>query len=98
MKRKTHLNAAQGHGRKALGELRRMTADSALHWVLSHRTRVAQFRRAVAGTAAQKPLAELLELIRREASELKRPARPVRHARRRHRAAARSRWPAYGVI
>ena len=45
-KSETHLGAARRHGRKALGELRRMTADSALYWVLAHRSRVAQFKRS----------------------------------------------------
>ena len=47
-KRESHLGAARKHGRKAIAELRQMTADSALYWVLSHRRRVAEFRRLVA--------------------------------------------------
>lgn len=89
-KRNSHLGAARVHGRKAVAELRHMTADSALHWVLAHKARVAQFRRAVKGTRAARPLDQLLTLIREEATALPRPA-PRKHkkgvrARRRRRA------------
>ena len=88
-KTETHLGAARRHGRKALGELRRMTADSALYWVLAHRSRVAQFKRSIAGTRAEVPFKRLLEAIRVEASTLKRPAprrRKATRVRRRQRA------------
>lgn len=85
--RKSHLGAAQQHGRKAVAELRHMTADSALYWVLSHKGRVAQFRRALAGTRAARPFEQMLTLIREEASPLSRPAprrrKSVRSSRRR---------------
>lgn len=84
-KRETHLGAARKHGRLALGELRHMTADSALYWVLSHRTRVAQFRRAVKGTRAEKALDQLLTRLRAEATKLPR-RRPRKVARVRRRA------------
>jgi hypothetical protein len=89
-RRETHLKAAKKHGRKAVAELRHMTADSALHWVLSHKSRVAQFRRAVKGTRAQRPLDRLLALIREEATATpKRRARPApRRARKRKPARA----------
>ncbi len=87
-KRKTHLGAARQHGRKAITELRHMTADSALYWVLAHRGRVAGFRRAVKGTRAAKPFDRLLVLIRKEASALPRPV-----ARKRKPVRARSRRP-----
>lgn len=85
-KRKSHLGAAKVHGRKAVTELRHMTADSALYWVLSHKSRVAQFRRAVKGTRAARPFDKLLTLIREESTTLARPAprrRKTVHARRR---------------
>ena len=87
-KRKTHLGAARKHGRAALTQLRHMTADSALYWVLSHRTRVAQFRRTVKGTRVEKALDLLLQRIRSEATPLPRPRRrkAVRRARRYRRA------------
>ena len=71
-RRKNHLGAAKLHGRKAVTELRHMTADSALYWVLAHRSRVAGFRRAVKGTQAARPFDRLLKLIRTEASALPR--------------------------
>lgn len=83
---KTHLGAARRHGHRAVRELRRMTADSALHWVLAHRARIAQFRRAVRGTQAAKPVDQLLALIRKEASALPRPAPRKRKAARPRRA------------
>ncbi len=86
--RKNHLDAARSHGRKAVNELRHMTADSALFWVLANRGRVAQFRRAVKGTQAAKPLKQLLRLIRDEASAL---PRPVARKRKAVRAAVRAR-------
>ena len=90
-KRNSHLGAAQRHGRKAITELRHMTADSALYWVLAHKTRVAAFRRAVKGTPAAKPFDQLLAVIRSEATALPRPA--VRKARRtRVRRARKSRF------
>lgn len=91
-KRESHLGAARKHGRKAIAELRHMTADSALYWVLSHRRRVAEFRRSVKGTRAAKPLEQLLAMIREEASPLPRsisrkrkPARATARARRRRK-------------
>lgn len=90
-KRKTHLGAARAHGRRAIAELRHMTADSALYWVLAHKDRVAQFRRSVRGTRAARPLEKLLTAIRAEATALPpRPAprkRKVVRARRRRRLA-----------
>jgi hypothetical protein len=86
-KRESHLAAARTHGRVAFTELRHMTADAALYWVLSHRTRVAQFRRAVKGTPAAKALDQMLARLRAEATELPRrtakrkPRRARRHAR-----------------
>jgi len=74
----THLGAARRHGRKALNELRHMTADSALFWVLGHRSRVAQFKRSIAGTRAEVPFKRLLERIRTEASALQKSAAPRR--------------------
>jgi hypothetical protein len=85
-KRESHLGAARKHGRVALNELRHMTADSALYWVLSHRTRVAQFRRSVRGTRAEKVLDQLLQRLRAEATPLpRRRKRKVVRARRRSR-------------
>jgi hypothetical protein len=86
--RKNHLDAARVHGRKAVNELRHMTADSALFWVLANRGRVAQFRRSVKGTRAAKPFDKLLLLIRKEASALPRPV-----ARKRKAVRARRRRP-----
>lgn len=73
-KRKSHLAAAQVHGRRAVSELRHMTADSALYWVLSHKDRIAKFRRSVKGTRVAKPFDKLLTIIRSEATPLARPA------------------------
>lgn len=86
-KRETHLGAARKHGRTALAELRHMTADSALYWVLSHRARVAQFRRTIKGTRAEKALDQLIARIRAEATPLPRraPKRKAARARRRRR-------------
>ena len=85
-KRETHLGAARKHGRVAITELRHMTADSALYWVLAHRARVAQFRRAIKGTRAAKAFDQLIERIRAEATTLpRRRRRKVVRARRRRR-------------
>ena len=84
-KTETHLGAAKRHGRKAFTELRRMTADSALYWVLAHRSRVAQFKRAIAGTRAEVPFKRLLDAIRGEASALERPTPRRRKATRTRR-------------
>jgi hypothetical protein len=89
-KRKSHLGAAKVHGRRAVAELRHMTADSALYWVLAHKDRVAKFRRAVKGTRAAKPLDQLLTLVREEASTLTRPAPRKRQAVRARRRSRRS--------
>lgn len=92
-KRETHLGAAKKHGRRAVTELRRMTADSALHWVLAHKSRVAQFRRSIKSSRAAKPFDQLLALVRHEASALSRPARrkPKRkHVRVQRRSAPRN--------
>lgn len=94
-KTETHLGAARRHGRKALNELRHMTADSALFWVLGHRARVAQFKRAIAGTRAEVPFKRLLEAIRLEATTLQRPA--PRRRRKAKRAAARRRVAGRGI-
>jgi hypothetical protein len=103
-KRNTHLGAARRHGRKAATELRRMTADSALHWILAHKARVAQFRRAIKGTRAASPFDQLLAAIRDEATTLR--ARKPRRARRatsrksvrRRRAGWAFARPAYGTF
>ena len=87
--RKTHLGAARQHGRRAITELRHMTADSALYWVLSHQSRVAQFRRAVRGTRAAKPFDQLLTLIREEATALKRATPRKRKGTQARRRSAR---------
>jgi len=88
-KRETHLGAARIHGRKAINELRHMTADSALYWVLAHKSRVAGFRRAVKGTRAAKPFDKLLAMVRKEASALPRPAPRKRKAVRSRRRGTR---------
>ena len=88
-KRETHLGAARQHGRVAVTELRHMTADAALYWVLSHRGRVAQFRRAVKGTGAERALQQLLARIKSEATAL--PRRRPRKAARKSTRTARSR-------
>ena len=91
-KRKTHLGAAKQHGRKAILELRHMTADSALYWVLSHKRRVADFRRAVKGTRAAKPFDKLLTAIREEATTMPRRATRRRKAVRARRRRSASRF------
>ena len=92
-KRETHLGAARKHGRVALTELRHMTADSALYWVLAHRARVAQFRRAVKGTRIETALDQLLARLRTEATKLpRRRARKAVRTRRRTRRADAGRF------
>ena len=86
-KRESHLGAARAHGRRALSELRHMTADSALYWVLSHRSRVAQFRRAVRGTRAARPFEQLLKRVREQATALPRPVTRKRKTSARRRKA-----------
>lgn len=95
-KGKTHLTAARRHGKRAITELRHMSADSALYWVLGHKTRVAQFRRAIKGTAAARPFERLLTLIRAEATPLQRAPRRRKAAGRpaRRRRATRRRFVA----
>lgn len=82
-KPESHLGAARAHGRRALNELRHMTADSALYWILSHRGRVAQFRRAVRGTRAARQFEQLLQQVREQATALPRPVARKRKATRR---------------
>lgn len=95
-KRKTHLIAAKRHGQRAVAELRHMSADSALYWVLGHKARVAQFRRAIKGTAAARSFERLLALIREEATPLPRAPRRRKAAGRtmRRRRATRRRFVA----
>lgn len=88
-KRDTHLDAARKHGRVALTELRQMTADSALHWILAHRAHVAQFRRALKGTSAAKAFDQLLQRIRTQATPQSRPRRRKAVRASRHRRALR---------
>jgi hypothetical protein len=92
-KRTSHLRAASRHGRRALSELRHMTADSALYWVLSHRSRVAQFRRAVKGTRAARPFDQLLQRIRDDATAPRKPVARKRRVRAKARRRAFSRFP-----
>lgn len=89
MSKRNHLGAAKVHGRKAINELRHMTADSALYWVLAHKDRVAKFRRAVKGTRVAKPFDKLLTMIRDGASEMPRRAPRRRKAARTRRASRR---------
>jgi len=86
MKRQTHLTAARAHGLKAASELRRAAADSALFWVLGHKNRIAQFRRAVKGTRAERPIETLLDAIREGATPLRhRAPKRRRHVARRRK-------------
>jgi hypothetical protein len=92
MSKRNHLGAAKAHGRRAVNELRRMTADSALYWILAHKGRVAQFRRAVKGTPAARPFKQLLGVIREQATAPPRPARRKRRVVRARRRTVRSRF------
>lgn len=91
--RRARLAAARRHGRRALTEIRHLSADAALHWVLSHRTRVARFRRAVSGTRAAPVLDALLAAIHAEATALARPRPRRRRVARRPGRVRRARTP-----
>lgn len=100
MSRKNHLDAARLHRNRALTELRRLAADSALYWILSHRERVSKFRRAIRNTRAAAPFQRVLAEIRKEATALPKPARKVRKAHKRRSARRSTRGPgrpAYGT-
>lgn len=81
-KTNARLAAAKQHGKRAVAELRHMTADTALHWVMSHKGRVAQFRRTLKGTGAARPFDKLLALMRTEATPVAVKHRAVRKVRR----------------
>lgn len=79
--KKTRLDAAKRHGTRALSELRHLSADAALYWVLSHKARVAQFRRSVRGTPAESVVERLLGYIKDESTVLDAPRRRARRPR-----------------
>ncbi len=68
------IDSAARSRKKQVGALRAKAAEAALSWVMSHESRVEQFRSAVAGTPVAGALDKLLDLLKAEAH----PAAPAR--------------------
>lgn len=65
------IDTAAASRKKQILALRAKAADAALHWVMSHESRVNQFKSAVKGTPVAGAVDKLIDLIKAEA----RPAR-----------------------
>lgn len=68
------IDSAARSRKKQVVALRAKAAEAALSWVMSHESRVEQFRSAVAGTPVAGALDKLLDLLKAEAH----PAAPAR--------------------
>ncbi|MEQ1437974.1 hypothetical protein AAG565_01305 [Fontimonas sp. SYSU GA230001] len=81
------LDSAAASRRKQILALRAKAADAALQWVMSHESRVNQFKGAVKGTPVAAAVDKLIDLLKAEA----RPARkaPAKAARKTAKKAVR---------
>lgn len=61
------LNSATASRKKQIATLRVKAADAALHWVMSHQSRVNQFKSTVKGTPVASAVDKLIELLKAEA-------------------------------
>ncbi len=65
------LNTAAKSGKKQVSSLRSKAADAALHWVMSHDSRVKAFKSSVKGTPVETAVDKLLTLLEQEAKPAK---------------------------
>jgi len=68
------VNTAAASRKKQILALRAKAADAALHWVMSHQSRVDQFKSAVKGTPFAGTVDKLLQLLKTEAKPAKKGA------------------------
>lgn len=61
------LDTVAASRKKQILSLRAKAADAALHWVMSHESRVDQFKSAVKGTPVAGAVDKLIDLIKSEA-------------------------------
>lgn len=69
------LDTAAASRKKQILALRAKAADAALHWVMSHESRVDQFKSAVKGTPVAGAVDRLIDLLKAEAKPTKATAR-----------------------
>ncbi len=68
------FNSAAASRKKQIMALRVKAADAALHWVMSHKSRVNQFKDAVEGTPVAGAVDKLIHLLEVEAKPAKKAA------------------------
>ncbi|MFA5940400.1 MAG: hypothetical protein WC809_13670 [Sinimarinibacterium sp.] len=69
------FDTAAASRKKQILALRAKAADAALHWVMSHESRVDQFKSAVKGTPVAGAVDKLIDLIKAEAKPAKTAAK-----------------------
>ncbi len=67
------LNSVTASRKKQVAALRTKAADAALHWVMSHQSRVTAFKGAVKGTPVASAVDKLIDILKTEAK----PAKPA---------------------
>lgn len=70
------LNTVASSKKKQATVLKEKAADAALHWVMSHDSRIKSFKSAVAGTPVAGAFDKLLDLLKAEATPPKKAATP----------------------
>lgn len=68
---RSRLDSAATSRKKQVLALRAKAADAALHWVMSHQSRVNQFKSAVKGTPVAGAVDKLIALLKAEAKPAK---------------------------
>jgi DNA-binding protein HU-beta len=82
------LNAAAASRKKQIAALRAKAADAALHWVMSHQSRISAFRSSFKGTPVEKAFDKLLGVLKSEAGAGKK--KPAKKAAKRKPAAKKT--------
>lgn len=76
------LTSRTAKGKKQVSALRAKAADAALKWVMSHQARINQFRSSVKGTPVAKALDALLDLLKKQGTPKRAPAKKRPAARK----------------
>lgn len=72
---RSKLDSAAASRKKQVLALRAKAADAALHWVMSHESRVDQFKSAVKGTPVAGAVDKLIALLKSEAAPANKPVK-----------------------
>lgn len=83
------LTSRTAKGKKQIAALRAKAAHAALQWVMSHQDRVNQFRSSVKGTPVAKALDALLDMLKKQDTTKRAPAKKKPAAKKAAKKAAR---------